>query len=451
MRAFSKLVLGALASLIGSSLAAPSPLIAHPGTAKDVWVTKQDTINATQSFTTNTTNGPGQLTVNAVNNFAGTVNAYVTGLDSNNQLVILQTDGTWLYPSANGATTPQPISGSVAIPLGAQGSTTAITLPSYISAGRIWFAADGELKFFVVQGEEGPSLVQPSPANPQDPSSAVNWGFVELTYTEEAGLWTNISYVDFVGLILGMSVTGTDGTVQSALGLQADALNNICNDLKTAAAADGQPWDKLCVADTSGKNLRAMAPGDYSASNPDAFSNYWTDYVNQVWQFYETNTLTVDTQASAGKVTCQVSGGVLNCNGDSRGYNPPVAADIWGCNSGPFAIEEGDNDVHRAVVPRLCAAFTRSTLLATGGDVQPGLGSTQFYLTAPTNVYSQVVHKYEVDGKGYAFAYDDVSASSDNNQSGELSTPTPQSMTVTIGGPSQNATSKRRVRRAFAG
>ena len=429
-----QIIFGALVGLVGQTLA--FPLTVHPGTAKDIVITNQDTVNATNSAVSNSTSGTsGQLSIHMMNNFAGNVNAYVTGLDTNNQLVMLQTDGTWLYPQANGASVPQPITGNIALALGGQGSTTTITLPDYISAGRVWFAANGELQFFVVQGASGPSLVEPSSVNPSDPSANVNWGFVELTNTEDGGLYCNISYVDFVGLPLGMSLAGGGGT-QTALGLPANAVSSICNDLKTQAASDGQPWDQLCVSDTSGTPLRVIAPSDYSSVASNAFGDYWTDYINQVWEKYSSEPLTINTQAAAGNVNCMVSGGTLNCDGDNRGYAKPVASDIWGCNGGPFAIEAGDNAVHYAVVPRLCAAFDRSTLLLDGGNIQPSSDSNSFYTTSPTNRYSQFIHKYELDGRGYAFPYDDVNADGVANASGELSDANPQSLTITIGGPS---------------
>ncbi|KAL9081089.1 MAG: hypothetical protein Q9157_000294 [Trypethelium eluteriae] len=435
MRAFSTLLFGTLAGLIGHALAAP--LIVSPGTASDVVITQENTVNTTEAVSNSTGSSPTQqLKINMVNNFAGSVNAYVTGLDSNDQLVVLQTDGTWLYPNANGASVPQPITGNIALPLGGQGSTTTITLPDYISSGRIWFAANGDLQFFVVEsGTGGSSLVEPSSANPHDPSAAVNWGFVELTNTEDDGLFANISYVDFVGLPLGMSLSGGGG-LQTAQGLPANAVSSICNDLKAQADSDGQPWDQLCVTDVNGNPLRVIAPSDYSSVNSDAFSNYWTDYINQVWQKYSSQPLTINTQVSAGDVQCTVSDGLLNCNGDNRGYAQPIASDIWGCNSGPFAIEAGDNDVHRAVVPRLCAAFDRSTLLLAGGNTQPGLGSSAYYTVSPTNFYSKFIHQYELDGRGYAFPYDDVNPDGASNASGELSDGTPSSLTVTVGGPS---------------
>ena len=87
------------------------------------------------------------------------------------------------------------------------------------------------------------------------------------------------------------------------------------------------------------------------------------------------------------------------------------------------------------MVPRLCAAVTRSTLLIEGGHLQPGLSSTDYYTSAPTNWYSKFVHENEVDGKGYAFSYDDVNPDDDVNQSGVVASPNPELLTIIVGGP----------------
>jgi len=346
---------------------------------------------------------------------------------------MLQPNGQFYYPSASDSSTPQPINANVAIALGAEGSTTIVTIPSYISAARIWFA-QGELQFFTVQGESGPSLVEPSAVNPSDPSADINWGFVELTWTEDGGVFANVSYVDFVGLVLGMSLTCSDNSVQEALGLQTSAVSSICSDLAAQAAIDGQPWDDLCVTGTGGQPLRVLNPTDYLALNPSAFQDYWDGYIDAVWSYYSTNTLTVDTQSSCGLVACSVSGSTLSCAGDSRAYAKPTAADIFGCNTGPFSILASDNDVHTAVVPRLCAAFDRSTFLVTGGDVQPSVLSDMYYTDATTNWYAQIVHKYEVDTRGYAFAYDDVTPTGAASAAGVVAAGDATLLTITVGG-----------------
>ena len=107
---------------------------------------------------------------------------------------------------------------------------------------------------------------------------------------------------------------------------------------------------------------------------------------------------------------------------------------IFGCASGPFAIIDSDNDIHRAVVPRLCAAFNRGTLLIPGGDVQPSLPPKIYYTSTTHNWYSAFVHGSEARRRGYAFPYDDVTPSIRYNTAGLLAAPAPAVLTVIVGG-----------------
>ncbi|KAL6901444.1 glycoside hydrolase family 64 protein [Trichoderma evansii] len=438
-------------ALLGAVSAAPSLIyratspftVAKPGGVDDIVITADNTLNGT-FHNTNTTivhkNAlqsralAGNLPIQLVNSFSGgQVNAYISGLDSNNQVVFIAADGSLIYPSSGGSSVPVAITSNIAIPLPSQGNSITITVPIVISSARIYFS-EGNLQFFMVKIPNGDGLVQPSPTNPQDPSAGLNWGFVELTYTTALAVFANISYVDFVGMILSMELSVKDGSgTQITKGLSSGALSQICNGLVAQGNSDGYPWAHLCVTNGSGALVRALAPSDYTAINSADFQNYWSAYVDQVWNQYTNNPLTINTQSS-GNVNCQVSGGTLNCSGDNRGYAKPAAADIWGCNSGPFAIQGGDNAIHVAVVPRLCAAFVRSTLLIAGGNIQPGVNSSSYYTVNPTNHYSRLVHSFEVDGRGYAFPYDDVNPDGEN-ASGELSSGNPDTLTVFVGAP----------------
>ena len=111
------------------------------------------------------------------------------------------------------------------------------------------------------------------------------------------------------------------------------------------------------------------------------------------------------------------------------------------------------------MLPRVCAALNRSTFLlppssgrdtsstttntndssssssgnngtastsagagaGTGGNTQPGPPPSEYYLSGPTNWYAKAVHDAERDGKGYAFAYDDVYPSGSGDVSGAVS------------------------------
>ncbi|KEY70783.1 hypothetical protein S7711_03278 [Stachybotrys chartarum IBT 7711] len=372
------------------------------------------------------------LNLQFLNRFNGFVNAYLTGMDPEGRVAFIRADGSVYYPSSGGSSVPVWIpQADVRIPLEA-GQQLNMVLPFALTSGRIYYAA-GELSFAVVSTPIGEGIVQPAPNVLTDPSAGVNWGFVELTLTSSGVLYANISYVDFVGMPLGMELTVYGGESQSAYGVSSDAVGNICNSLSAQASRDLRPWGGLCLS-SSGVPIRVVSPYLYHDLDANGFTTYWDQYGNDVWQKFRNQPLVIDTQGPRGHVNCYVQGDTLNCDGDNRGYGRPTARDIWGCDSGPFGKMSGDNDVHLAVIPRLCAAFVRSTLLSQGGEVQPSLGSSNYYLVDPTNHYSRIVHEHEVDGKGYAFAYDDVNPGSEN-ASGTVSSGQPDTLTIFIGSP----------------
>ncbi|CRG89493.1 hypothetical protein PISL3812_06529 [Talaromyces islandicus] len=444
----SKWMCAFAALMVGQSFAAPTKI--HAGSAKDVVLGELNTLRGTFAgggATNSTPSGDsgGQLPLAIVNNMAGAgegdLNAYVTGRDNNNNVVMLASDGSWFYPPGASSTEPTLVDADIGIPLGAQGSTTDVTLPGFVSSGRVYFAV-GKLQFFVVNdATSGTVLAEPSPVNPADPNADVNWGFVELTNTAKGGLYANISYVDFVGLILGMSLVTTNGSVQTALGLQPDAVSSICSSLSSQSSQDGYPWSNLCMVDSQSNYLRVLSPYQYIENgNAEAFSDYFTSYIDTVYSKFGgsgggNGSLVINTQGDSGNVSCTSAGNTLTCDGDNRDYPKPSAGDIFGCNTGTFGLQTSDNPTHYAVVPRLCAAFNRATFLLSGGNVQPGPPAASYYSSPPSNYYSKFVHEHEIDGKGYAFSYDDVNPAGEN-ESGVVSSNSPKSLTITVGGPS---------------
>ncbi|OTB00335.1 glycoside hydrolase family 64 protein [Hypoxylon sp. CI-4A] len=434
MRGFFNLAVATAAAFVSQTIAAP--IVVTPGDKGDIIITADNTVNATapldQQSTLSAQASP--LTISFVNNFGDSqLNVYVTGHDTSGAVVMLGGDGAWYYPDPAGSASPVEITADVAHAMSGKGQTTDITIPDYLVSGRVW-VSEGTLTFYtVVDGNGSPSLVEPAVANPSDPSVTVNWGFVEFTNTEEGGIYANLSFVDFAGLVMGMELALSSGETQKVEGLQQDAISTICDELKTQASSDGQPWDKLCVTNSDGTPLRILSPNIYASIDATAFSGYYDDYINQVWDKYTNEDLTINTQTDAGNVACRVSGDELTCENDNRGYPKPTVIDIWGCNSGPFAIQGTDNAVHSAVVPRLCSAFYRTTLLLDGGDLQPGLNSSNYYLSDPTCHYSRLLHKYESDGKGYTYSYDDVNPDGEN-AAGVVTGLNPTTVTLTVGG-----------------
>ena len=151
------------------------------------------------------------------------------------------------------------------------------------------------------------TLVAPDPQNPSDSSSSILWSFVEMTYSSVAGLFANLSFVDFVGLAAGMSLTTTSGQTQTVAGTSPGSMGNVCSALEARAGTDGVPWDQLCVY-RGDEVLRVDAPGKYIAAvDGGAFRSYWDAYVTSVWEKYASETLYIDTQTDLGVVECSTS------------------------------------------------------------------------------------------------------------------------------------------------
>ncbi|QSZ32138.1 hypothetical protein DSL72_001707 [Monilinia vaccinii-corymbosi] len=392
------------------------------------------------------TAGAGALTIGLVNeSSSNTVYAYVTGLSVSNNyaVVLLQADGSTLYYPENPSSDDAALIKDCAIPLGAPGSTTKVTIP-YISGGRIWFCVGSTLSFLLNSGTTGPSLIEPSVSNTADPNYLKSWDFCEFTY-DSSQLFANITYVDFVCLPIALTLNGPNGLVEHIGGLPADGLSTVCSNLIAQNGVDGAGWDQLVVTNGDA-NLRALHPTQGIAFNPALFKNYWDSYVDAVWDTYVGTTLTVNTQASWGNVPGLTSNDSTSMLFGSMGsFTKPSAADIFSGTSGAFAPKTANTSQLLNIGARLDAAFNRSTLLIN--PIQPDNESVStYYNHAITNHYARIVHAANVDGLGYCFPYDDVTPAGGTNQCGAVQNSTPTSFTVTVGG--NNAHSQSNLPRA---
>ena len=364
---------------------------------------------------------------------SSTVYAYITGqaLDNNNAVFLLQADGKTPYYPTSPSSTGAPLAVNCAIPLSAPGSTTSAVIP-HIAGGRVWFSIGTPLTFLLNPGPSGSSsasLVEPSPTNPSDPNINIMWDFCELTYND-AQLFTNITYVDFVSIPIALTLTNTAGATQHVAGTAASGLDTVCAGLQAQSATEGNnAWASLVVPNPSGGNLRALSPNN--APDKSVFNNYYQSYVDAVYTKYTSTPLSIDTQASYGVVSGTVQNGVFDFGAGGQ-FAQPSAADIFGCSTGPFADTTGER---AAFVPRLAAAFNRSTLLID--STTPSATPAEYYQSTPTNHYSRIVHAANIDGRGYAFPYDDVTPTGGQDQSGAVYDGAPTLLTITVGG--QNA------------
>merc|ERR1712230_322132 len=112
---------------------------------------------------------------------SSTVYAYITGqaLDNNNALFLLSADGRTPYYPASPGSVGSPLSQNCAIALGSPGNTVTVTIP-HIAGGRIWFSIGSPLTFLLNQDQ----------------------------------LYANISYVDFVGPPIALTLTTVNSGTQ---------------------------------------------------------------------------------------------------------------------------------------------------------------------------------------------------------------------------------------------
>lgn len=398
---------------------------------------------------------------------------YISGVtDLSGSESVLLSDGTWQVLNAGGVPTPVAIAADVTFVVPPQSSTT-VTLPGYANSSRLYAFEGTPMTWSMVGAASGLStVVQPVVTVPGSPAYESRWGFIEFT-SNHGEFFVNLSFVDFVALAFGISLVEEDGNNHAVPGLmqtlpgQPKIYSNstisssgypsvtaeICAGLEAQAVKDGNNWGALCIYDNtttspvpSGVPLRVLSPQDASEQGiPFASPTYYDAYIAEVWAHYTTNSLTIDTQVpwlgtsgvNKTLVSCQVDAASDNlyCSNSATPMPRPVTADIWGCNTGAFAIGAGADGVFKAVVPRVCAAFSRSTFLVEGGNVQPGPANWTFYGAGqdgvPTNQYARLVHQAEVVG-GYAFAYDDVGVAGED-QEGAIEVGSARSLNVYIG------------------
>ncbi|KAF2823157.1 hypothetical protein CC86DRAFT_372856 [Ophiobolus disseminans] len=373
---------------------------------------------------------PGTLQVALQNKTnSSNVYAYITGLaqERNNSPLFVQSDGRGIYYPSAPKDILQQLQADVAIPLGAPGNTVNVTIPK-IAGGRVWFSIDAKLTFLL---NPGPAVVEPSVTNQSDPNYNINWTFCEFTFNDQQ-LFANISYVDFVGIPVALSLTNDQGQTDDVPGMGPDGFQTIVNELRAQAQRDGRPWDQL-IHEVNGQPLRALSPNNLLVTNGGAWDGYWDAYTNAVWDKFRNEDLTINTQAAAGNLTGRVQGDELQL-GEAGSFSKPSARDIFTCSTGPFAT--GQNQARNAVIPRLAAAFNRSILLSTPGNQFPnGSDPSQYYGDLETtNHYSRIVHQAQKDGRGYAFPYDDVVPDGGNDVAGTQFDGSPRLFTVAVGG-----------------
>ncbi|GAA4591167.1 hypothetical protein GCM10023107_18870 [Actinoplanes octamycinicus] len=279
----------------------------------------------------------------------------------------------------------------------ANGGSTTIRVPRNLS-GRLYFSFGQKLDFRLTTD----GLVQPAPWAGGDPNHDILFDWSEFT-VNSSGLWLNSSQVDMFAVPHVVSVTGSSGVTSVTGEVKQNGRQRVIDAIKASPA-----FAKSVVTRADGTVLRVLAPG--KAADAGLMSPTYLDpYITSAWSAYEKKNLIVTpfTDRPNVKYTGRTAGGVMSFTDGSgktvASFTKPSTANVWGCDG---ALGAPNDQVVGPIARTLCAALQRTTLGRL--DVQPSGTAADFYQGDPANLYAKVIHQNMVDGKAYAFAFDDV-------------------------------------------
>ena len=282
-----------------------------------------------------------------------------------------------------------------------------------VDSGRIYLSV-GEPTFLRVDEATG-GLVEPDPANAEDPNGPLRYDWIEFAL-DGAGFHGNTTCVDQFGLAITLSVTdrGHPGATLGPVGVKGSR-----SDLFRAWQAEmTEPFRSL--ADPAGR--RILAPGHAPGFQGGALGGYFDARVAELWR--QTRTVPLRLTPDEGSFQGLVGADdrlVFTREGGTGAWvieAPPSSAEVFLC-SGVLARGNGMDKVLGA---QLAALLNRNV-----AEPLRWREAGSYYLASPCNRYAAFWHAHSLEGKAYGFAYDDV-----GDQSPSLATPAPEAITVTV-------------------
>jgi hypothetical protein len=359
--------------------------------------------------------GPDLLPLTVTNNSGRgeAVHLYVLGVSGGSLGYVNEAGAFTPWTGGTNPPTPAP---DVSIPGPANGSSKTIQVPKGLS-GRMYMAFGDKLEFGLSQD----GLVQPAPWAGGDPNRNFLFDWSEFTYND-AGVWLNSSQVDMFAVPHSVDVTGSDGENSKTGLLKPGGRDAVIDGMQASEAFKG-----LVQTRDDGTVLRVLAPG--KGADIGGFpADYLNPTIDAAWSAYASKDLTVRpfTEQPDLLFKGRTSGDVMTFT-DSSGaqvatFDKPSSANVWGCDGNLGAPNDA---VVGPIARSLCAALQRGTLGTQ--DIEPSTDPSTFYQNEPVNLYNKLVHENMVDGKAYAFAFDDVAAQESLVHSGD-----PTSIGITL-------------------
>lgn len=330
---------------------------------------------------------PVASTVTRVPSATGTDFVIVNNTGLPNSAVHFYVIGGGKYLQADGSLAQMGAANIPSLPLATAGPTV-IPLP-YMTSARIWISLNAPLQM----------------SNGVQPGFGANvtqlYDFAEFNYGGGT-LFIDTSQVDMFSLPMTIQVDNAQGS--QIVGLPNGARTAIFS----AFRAD--PVLTHLILTSGGTDLRILAP-DHGIESGLIPATYIDAYVNQVWTYYQTHTLNLN-----GWTGTIVNGSlVFTQGGQTVTVQKPTGDKVFGCVLNTIG----------AIAPPLCAGLNRGTLIDQAA--QPDYNAADFYLSVPTNGYAKIIHRFNINGKAYAFPYDDA-----GNFSSLISAGSPTTVTLTL-------------------
>ncbi len=305
-----------------------------------------------------------------------------------------------------------------------------IHLPNFKGGGRMYFSIKNKLK---IPAGSGPNPVPGSPpgwvgASPNYPILFDNWEFTQDNTDPLTGFNYNATQVDMYGFSLAVRGIGfgeNGEKIDKTIGFPAGVRDKIFADMRAAAG-----FQKLVIKGTLG-DVRAIAPNlgidpqsSKDGKTPLFSATYFDAYINQLWNYYKTHTLTAMTSQGAfvGKVNAKGFFAFTRAGQTTIFFAKPTTREVFECNMQPFCgnVTNPCGITSKAALEikgALPAAMNRATLPTPNLGIIPGTAPCNFtlnnaYKKSPNNEYSRILHKYAISGHAYGFGNDDVCAGS---------------------------------------
>ncbi len=311
--------------------------------------------------------------------------------------IIGEQSGKWGYITPNGSwQKAPPQSQKVNVPFFKLSDRGSIHLSPPIISGRCWISIGRPLTVPLWDlGFTGPAFNVET-----DPNYSIIFDKFEFTYNPDKTVYCNTTSVDF----FGMPITATlIGSRKQSVGMSASR-SQIFKAFQKAS-----PFNSLIRA-AGDKQLRILAP-QKDATFPQ---NYFNAYIDKCWQQYRSRSLTLQplpfvgaTYISKGSVDGNNVFNFVTAPGNTTHAIPkPTSNNVFGCDgvfnpagSGLARIIDGD------IKNQVSAALNRTILL--NSDSSTWCDAGKYYFNSTTHYYAKILHELSIDGKSYAFPYDD--------------------------------------------